>query len=133
MPVIVESLAQATAQDRQDLLKIYADAPTWLLAPFTDVEALVEAGLNAGTLLAGRFNDRLLGAAWVERKADGWQLSRLCVRKLTRGRGVGQRLLDEAQRMAVMAGQPLRLAIPADQPEVRQRAERAGLSLDEHC
>lgn len=133
MPVIVEAVTQPSAQDRSDLEKIYADAPAWLLAPYPDAAALIDAGLAESRLLAGRFNDRLLGAAWVERKADGWQLSRLCVRKLTRGRGVGQRLLDEAQRMAVMAGQPLRLAIPADQLEVRQRAERAGLSLDEHC
>ncbi len=30
MPIIVEPLNQATAQDRQDLQKIYSDAPDWL-------------------------------------------------------------------------------------------------------
>lgn len=32
MPVIVETLAQPSAQDRLDLAKIYADAPDWLFA-----------------------------------------------------------------------------------------------------
>lgn len=63
MPVIVETLAQPSAQDRLDLAKIYADAPDWLFAPHADGAALVAAGLAAGELIAGRFNDRLLGAA----------------------------------------------------------------------
>ncbi|NPZ82796.1 acetyl-CoA sensor PanZ family protein, partial [Pseudomonas aeruginosa] len=96
MPVIVETLAQPSAQDRLDLAKIYADAPDWLFAPHADGAALVAAGLAAGELIAGRFNDRLLGAALLRRGGDAWQLSHLCVRGITRGRGVGRRLLDEA-------------------------------------
>ncbi|MBW6106160.1 PanM family protein, partial [Pseudomonas aeruginosa] len=44
MPVIVETLAQPSAQDRLDLAKIYADAPDWLFAPHADGAALVAAG-----------------------------------------------------------------------------------------
>ncbi|MDG3778071.1 PanM family protein, partial [Pseudomonas aeruginosa] len=40
MPVIVETLAQPSAQDRLDLAKIYADAPDWLFAPHADGAAL---------------------------------------------------------------------------------------------
>ena len=87
MPVIVETLAQPSAQDRLDLAKIYADAPDWLFAPHADGAALVAAGLAAGELIAGRFNDRLLGAALLRRGDDAWQLSHLCVRGITRGRG----------------------------------------------
>ncbi|MDE9396003.1 acetyl-CoA sensor PanZ family protein, partial [Pseudomonas aeruginosa] len=57
MPVIVETLAQPSAQDRLDLAKIYADAPDWLFAPHADGAALVAAGLAADELIAGRFND----------------------------------------------------------------------------
>ncbi len=112
MPVIVETLAQPSAQDRLDLAKIYADAPDWLFAPHADGAALVAAGLAAGELIAGRFNDRLLGAALLRRGDDAWQLSHLCVRGITRGRGVGRRLLDEARRLAAEAGKPLRLVAP---------------------
>lgn len=77
MPVIVETLAQPSAQDRLDLAKIYADAPDWLFAPHADGAALVAAGLAAGELIAGRFNDRLLGAALLRRGDDAWQLSHL--------------------------------------------------------
>ncbi|MCT6035219.1 PanM family protein, partial [Pseudomonas aeruginosa] len=59
MPVIVETLAQPSAQDRLDLAKIYADAPDWLFAPHADGAALVAAGLAAGELIAGRFNGLL--------------------------------------------------------------------------
>ncbi|CAD5105913.1 acetyl-CoA sensor PanZ family protein [Zestomonas carbonaria] len=130
MPVIVEAVRQPSDQDRSDLAKIYADAPDWLLAPHADGAALVAAGLAAGTLIAGRFNDRLLGAALLERGDGHWRLSHLCVRKVTRGRGVGQRLLDEARRLAREAGAPLHLAAPAGHLESQALAARAGLPLD---
>lgn len=129
MPVIVQHLTQPSDQDRQDLLKIYSDAPDWLLLPFANAEALVEQGLREGRLLAGRFNDRLLGAAWVERDAGNWRLSRLCVRRVTRGRGVARRLLEEAQRLAILQGAALRLSAPAGQPDAAAFAEHLGLTL----
>ncbi|QRY80098.1 acetyl-CoA sensor PanZ family protein [Pseudomonas sp. PDNC002] len=128
MPVVVQHLTQPSEQDRQDLLKIYADAPDWLLTPFTDAGALVQCGLAEDRLLTGRFNDRLLGAAWIEREADVWHLSRLCIRRVTRGRGVARRLLEEAQRMAVLQGASLRLRTPADQAEAIRFVEHLGLT-----
>ncbi len=130
MPVIVETLAQPSAQDRLDLAKIYADAPDWLFAPHADGAALVAAGLAAGELIAGRFNDRLLGAALLRRGGDAWQLSHLCVRGITRGRGPTRRLLDEARRLAAEAGKPLRLVAPDGHLESRALAARHGLPLD---
>lgn len=126
MPVIVETLAQPSAQDRLDLAKIYADAPDWLFAPHADGAALVAAGLAAGELFAGRFNDRLLGAALLRRGGDAWQLSHLCVRGITRGRGVGRRLLDEARRLAAEAGKPLRLVAPDGHLESRASPRATG-------
>ncbi|MCW3147585.1 aspartate 1-decarboxylase autocleavage activator PanM [Stutzerimonas stutzeri] len=130
MPVYVETVTQASQQDRTDLAKIYADAPAWLLAPYASAEALIEAGLADGSLIAGRFNDRLLGAALLRRDEQTWRLSHLCVRKLTRKRGVGRRLLEEAQRLASEAGKPLHLAAPDGHLEASALAARAHLPLD---
>ncbi|MGC4009280.1 MAG: acetyl-CoA sensor PanZ family protein [Pseudomonas sp.] len=129
MPVVVQHLTQPSEQDRQDLLNIYADAPDWLLAPFSDAQQLVAHGLAEGRLFTGRFNDRLLGAAWIERDGDTWRLSRLCVRQLTRNRGVARRLLEEAQRLAILQGATLRLIAAADQPQAVEFAHHFGLTL----
>lgn len=119
MPVYVESVTQPSPQDRSDLAKIYADAPEWLLAPHANAEALIEAALADGSLIAGRFNDRLLGAALLQRDGSTWRLSHLCVRKLTRKRGVGRRLLEESRRLADSAGARLHLAAPLDNLEIQ--------------
>jgi len=129
MPVIVEAVVQPSAQDRTDLEKIYADAPAWLLAPYPDAASLVDAGLAGGWLIAGRFNARLLGAAWLRQDEGGWNLSHLCVRKITRCRGVGQRLIAAARQRAGETCQPLRLQAPARQLEVQALARRLDLAL----
>lgn len=130
MPVYVESVTQPSPQDLTDLTKIYADAPDWLLAPYSSADTLIAAALADGSLIAGRFNDRLLGAALLQRGDDAWRLSHLCVRKLTRKRGVGRRLLEETQRQASEAGKPLRLAAPAGHLEASALAARTHLPLD---
>ena len=130
MPVYVESVTQPSPQDLTDLAKIYADAPDWLLTPYSSADTLIAAALADGSLIAGRFNDRLLGAALLQRGDDAWRLSHLCVRKLTRKRGVGRRLLEETQRQASEAGKPLRLAAPAGHLEASALAARTHLPLD---
>ncbi|NKQ09649.1 acetyl-CoA sensor PanZ family protein [Pseudomonas sp. SST3] len=130
MPVYVESITEPSQQDRIDLAKIFADAPDWLLAPHASAEALIDSALTHGTLIAGRFNDRLLGAALLQRGAPHWQLSHLCVRKVTRNRGVGKRILEESQRLAGEAGQNLHLAAPAEHLETQALAARLHLPLD---
>jgi len=130
MPVYVESVTQPSPQDLTDLAKIYADAPEWLLTPYASAEALIEAALADGSLIAGRFNDRLLGAALLQRGDQAWRLSHLCVRKVTRKRGVGRRLLEETQRQASEAGKPLRLAAPEGHLEASALAARTHLPLD---
>ena len=130
MPVYVESVTQPSPQDLTDLAKIYADAPAWLLEPYANAEALIEAALADGSLIAGRFNDRLLGAALLQRSDDAWRLSHLCVRKVTRRRGVGKRILDEALRQAQEANTKLRLAAPVEHLEAQALAARAHLPLD---
>jgi len=130
MPIVVESLTEATYQDQQDLQKIYQDAPPWLFAPQADGQQLIETALADGSLIAGRFNDRLLGAARLERHADFWLLSQLCVRKVTRRRGVAERLVAEASRMARLSGAELRLQAPAGHLEAQALAAKLRIALD---
>ena len=130
MPVFVETVTRPSAQDHTDLTKVYADAPDWLLTPYPSADALMASGIGEARLIAGRCYDRLLGAALLSRDADCWRLSHLCVRKVTRKRGVARRILDEAQRMAREAGKPLHLAAPKDHLESQALAARTGLPLD---
>ncbi len=131
MPIIVELLNQATYQDQQDLQKIYRDAPDWLFSPFTGEMQLFEDCLQDGSLIAGRFNDRLLGAARLQQHHDVWHLSHLCVRKITRRRGVAERLVNEAQKMASQSGATLRLLAPAGHLEAQALAAKLKVPLDE--
>ncbi|MHC8369753.1 acetyl-CoA sensor PanZ family protein [Pseudomonas sp. MDT1-85] len=131
MPIIVELLNHATYQDQQDLQKIYRDAPDWLFAPFTGDIQLIEDCLQDGSLIAGRFNDRLLGAARLQRHHDAWHMSHLCVRKITRRRGVAERLVNEAQKMASQSGATLRLLAPAGHLEAQALAAKLKVPLDE--
>ena len=129
MPVYFESAEQPSTQDLADLEKIYLDAPAWLIAPFTNPAELIQQGLTDNTLVTARFNSRLLGAALLDKQAQRWLLSHLCVRALTRNRGVARRLVDEATRLATEAGCVLQVNIPAEQPELIQLASAKGLLI----
>lgn len=129
MPVYFESATQPSAQDLADLEKIYADAPDWLLPPYADAPALLEHGLSHNTLVTARFNSRLLGAALLEKQADRWLLSHVCVRELTRNRGVARRVLEEASRLASEAQVALYVVIPQDQTALQQLAKRKSLLI----
>ena len=130
MPITVETLSEATYQDQQDLQKIYRDAPHWLFEPFADEARLIEQCLADGSLIAGRFNDRLLGAARLQRHNDVWYLSQLCVRKITRRRGVAERIVNEARALASRAGATLKLLAPAGHLEVQALAAKLKVTLE---
>ena len=130
MPIVVEAVKDASYQDQQDLQKIYRDAPEWLFAPFSGEAELIESALADGTLIAGRFNDRLLGAALLQRHHNVWSLSHLCVRKVTRRRGVAERLVNQAQKMASQAGAELRLLAPEGHFEAQALAARLQVPLE---
>ncbi len=129
MPVYFESVEQPSKQDLIDLEKIYLDAPGWLISPFADAAALIKHGLSQNTLVSARFNSRLLGAALLDKQTDRWLLSHLCVRTLTRNRGVARRLLQEVSRLAAESNQLLQVVIPADQAELRQLATEKSLLI----
>lgn len=85
-----------------DLGKLY-DAPAL---------AALAAAVNAGKpLITARFNDHHLAAALLELDGEPARLSQLVVREVTRRRGVGRFLVDEAAAIAAEAGaQRLQLA-----------------------
>lgn len=130
MPIVVQALNDASYQDQQDLQKIYRDAPQWLFAPYSGDAQLIESSLADGSLITGRFNDRLLGAARLTRHDGIWYLSHLCVRKVTRRRGVAERLVNQAQKMASQAGAQLRLLAPAGHLEMQALAAKLQVPLE---
>lgn len=98
MPVTLHHVDQArweaNEQVRLDLVRIYEDAPQERM-PTSTVEPFIEQHLADRHFFAcALFNDRLLGAVAVHEGEDrAWWLSELCVRKTTRRRGVGSRLM----------------------------------------
>lgn len=98
MPVTLQYVDQARweaeEQVRVDLVRIYEDAPQERM-PTPTVNPFIEQHLKGQHFFAcALFNERLLGAVAVHEAEDGaWWLSELCVRKTTRRRGVGSRLM----------------------------------------
>lgn len=110
MPVTLQQVDQAAweadAQIRLDLARIYADAPAERLP--LPVDDFIRDHLARGHLFScARFNDRLLGAVAVKPDQDAWWLSNLCVRRTTRRRGVGSRLLALVSESAHAEGRRL--------------------------
>jgi len=58
-----------------------------------------------------------------------WELSHLCVRALTRRRGIAEQLVMDAQKKAHAAGCELRLLALAQPPEVQALASKTQVSL----
>lgn len=85
MKLTIIRLQHFSDQDRIDLGKIW---------PSQDLAAL--AIDESHRIYAARFNERLLGAVRITLNGVEGKLSALCVREVTRRRGVGQYLVEEA-------------------------------------
>lgn len=87
MKLTIIKLDSITRQDEIDLAKIWphlpTDWPSWLS--------------DTRMIFAARFNDRLLGAVKVLVSDKGAELIDLCIREVTRRRGVGLYLLEDLQ------------------------------------
>ncbi|WP_416139031.1 acetyl-CoA sensor PanZ family protein [Halomonas sp. HK25] len=122
---------EADAQAQLDLARIYADAPSERLpAP---VDAFIQGHLADGhRFLCARFNDRLIGA--VAQRDDGvaWWLSHFCIRKPTRRRGVGTRLLTLVGRAAQAESKVLRAELSQLQLADQVLLTRLGYRLEHH-
>ncbi|NUU65704.1 aspartate 1-decarboxylase autocleavage activator PanM [Enterobacteriaceae bacterium BIT-l23] len=87
MKLTIVRLTALSPQDKIDLEKIW---PEYAPADLTLDES--------HRLYAARFNERLLGALRVTCNGTHGELDSLRVRELTRRRGVGKYLLEEAMR-----------------------------------
>lgn len=102
MPIAIEQyqdLTQLTAQDREDLSKIYQEAPSWMFDD-SDAEAFLAERLarNPGELFVARFNDRLLGSCWLLPDQGALRVKWLTVRKTTRRRGVAKQMINHLRQ-----------------------------------
>ena len=112
MPVTLEEVDHTRwtvdEQVRTDLSRIYHDAPAERLPRASD--AFVREHLeHGGVFCCALFNNRLLAAVSVTKQVDAWWLSHFCVRKATRRRGVGSRLLILIAETAHDQGAVLRI------------------------
>ena len=101
MPVTTEILSKSIVpSDYQDLIKIYQDYPHYSgNQAQTFIEdlsnQLSQKSSKVQIIGAGRFNDKLIGAFVLEQSHQytidlipTWELKKLCVRAITRRRGV---------------------------------------------
>ena len=117
MPVSVEWVDEVSESDFADLIKIYADCPAALredLSPIEKINDWLHAVLANNKLVVARFNGRLLGSVLLQQINEQWQLSCLCVRKVTRRRGVGRRVIEVLQQQSRAQQQVLVANIPVD-------------------
>lgn len=101
MPVYLEHISQPTEQDWIDLGKIYADAPQEWLSDASDIKASLQPLVDQQTWVIGaRFNSRLLGAMRASKEENNVILQHLCVRNITRNRGVAHQLMHHVNSWA---------------------------------
>lgn len=99
------------SQVQHDLERIYDDAPAERLPQ--PVAAFIQTWLDAGRSFGcAHFNDRLIGAVAIHVDDQAWWLSHFCIRKATRRRGVGSRLLALIGDAAREEGRTLRVSAP---------------------
>ncbi|WP_445158682.1 acetyl-CoA sensor PanZ family protein [Halomonas sp. E14] len=98
------------SQVQHDLKRIYDDAPAERLP--LPAGAFIETWLQAGRRFGcAHFNDRLIGAVAIATDDQAWWLSHFCIRKATRRRGVGSRLLALIGDAAREEGRTLRVSV----------------------
>lgn len=94
MPVTIELLDLGDETQRADLEKIYGDSPGWMrrnLEPDQFIRQWIEP---CEQVWGGWFNGRIIGAVGLRKTDDGQQLVGLCVREVTRRRGVAFQMMD---------------------------------------
>ena len=98
MPVKLEHLTTPTDADWNDLSKIHQDTA---VSGLTLSEIDMKDWLTVDRwIVAGRFNDRVVGAFLVERNQNEVRLSQAGVRSITQRRGVMHQMIHFIQRWA---------------------------------
>lgn len=137
MPVLLTVVNDKTDQARvEQLEKIYTDAQPERLAQLPNVDSaksFVEYILHSPdhSFYCGLFNERLIAALVVSKSDDYWQVSHLCVRSVTRRRGVGSRLLTLVIQAARNENKAIRIATSALMTQDHIILQRMGYTLNE--
>lgn len=138
MPVLLTHVTDTSdAADVEQLEKIYTDAQPERLAQLPGVStpaAFVDSILKNPELsfYCGLFNDRLIAALVVSKADDSWQISHLCVRNVTRRRGVGSRLLTLVIEAAKAEGKLIRILSESLMTPDHIILQRMGYTLSEN-
>ncbi|WP_186436026.1 acetyl-CoA sensor PanZ family protein [Thalassolituus sp. C2-1] len=113
MPVKLEHIQSPADADWNDLDKIHQETTTnGLLSDRTALEQHLQSG---GWIMAGRFNDRIIGVILANESNEGVLLQQAAVRTITQRRGVMHQLLHFIQQWATGEGKTLRIeACPDD-------------------
>ncbi|SEI50853.1 Acetyltransferase (GNAT) domain-containing protein [Allopseudospirillum japonicum] len=140
MPVVLRKVSSASLNEypqwQHDLYKIYADAPEQrrqLDASQVPLDAptFVDQSLQAGAYFAAAlFNDHLIAALRVQEQEDVWQISHLCVRRVTRRRGVASRLLALVAAEAAQVNKSLTSPLYALEMPDHILLQKMGYQLD---
>ncbi|WP_430460417.1 acetyl-CoA sensor PanZ family protein [Thalassolituus sp. LLYu03] len=107
MPVRLEHIHQPTEADFNDLNKIHAETAPDGFRP--DAASLQQFLADGGWIMAGRFNDRIIGAVLAKEGEQGVVISDAGVRAITQRRGVMHQMLHLMQRWADQQQQSLQL------------------------
>ena len=132
MPIYLEKLDSAGGGELQDLVKIYSDYPHELAANLLSPESWLEQQFSQQQLFVGRFNGRLLAAVWAKPVSGGWQLSKLCVRDITRRRGVARQLLQRLQQEADKQGWQLQFNERQEGVDISSLLLQLGFHKEQH-
>lgn len=96
MPVKLEHIHQPTDDDLNDFRKIQSDTVNLGLNSETDIENWIN---DSRWVIAGRFNDRIVGALLAEKQSDNRLiLTAPGVRSITQRRGVMHQMIHFLQR-----------------------------------
>lgn len=94
MPVTVAKVELKDPAQRADLEKIYADSPNWMRRDLSPEDFLEQWIVPCDAIWGGWFNGRILGAVGIRETSEGSQLIGICVRKVTRRRGVAFQMME---------------------------------------
>lgn len=95
MPVTISRVDLDDPAQRADLEKIYADSPVWMRRDLSPEDFLERWIVPCDQIWGGWFNGRILGAVGIRDTDEGQQLIGICVRKVTRRRGVAYQMMEQ--------------------------------------
>ncbi|MFC3680526.1 acetyl-CoA sensor PanZ family protein [Bacterioplanoides pacificum] len=128
MPVRLEHIQQPSDADWQDIGKIHQDTASSGLV--STPQQLAQRLTDGSWIIAGRFNDRIIGLLIATETEQGVQLEQAAVRTITQNRGVLHQLLHHLCEWAEKEGKTLIFQNVSD--GFRQPLQNRGFQCDDH-